>query len=154
MRFFGLRAKYDTETYLDWLWNHVVWVLGRREIVFLYQRCTRGFDDSELWELDSTIIYFTLPRLKAFRNLRDGKGPMGMPMDFIDDLDAYHTMNEEDMQRTCDEGYAKWLETLDKMILSMEIYVRKEGYPFDEKDIKKYEEGMTLFHKFFNGLWD
>ena len=154
MRFFGLRKPYETESYFNWFVHHVCWVLGGREITFLYQRLTRGFDDSELWSLDDTIIRFTLPRLKAFRFARGGKGPMGMPMDFIGDVDAYHAMNEADMQRTCDEGYAKWLETLDKMILAMEIYVREDGFPFGDEDVKKYEEGMSLFHKFFNGLWD
>ena len=31
------------------------------------QRIERGFDDTELWNLDSTILKFTLPRLKEFR---------------------------------------------------------------------------------------
>lgn len=32
-----------------------------------FQRETRGFDDTELWNLDVTIAKFILPRLIAFR---------------------------------------------------------------------------------------
>lgn len=38
----------------------------RREL-FKKQRLERGFDDTELWNLDCTILKFTLPRLKAFK---------------------------------------------------------------------------------------
>ena len=39
----------------------------RREL-YRKQRKERGFDNSELWALDETIIRFTLPRLKVFRD--------------------------------------------------------------------------------------
>ena len=32
------------------------------------QRQERGFDDTELWSLDGTILRFALPRLKVFRS--------------------------------------------------------------------------------------
>lgn len=36
------------------------------------QRMSRGFDDSETWSLDSTIINFLYPRLKRYYELADG----------------------------------------------------------------------------------
>ena len=36
------------------------------------QRIERGFDDSELWNLDYTIASFVLPRLKRLKELNTG----------------------------------------------------------------------------------
>ena len=33
------------------------------------QRLERGFDDSETWNLDSSILHFILPRLKRFKEV-------------------------------------------------------------------------------------
>jgi hypothetical protein len=38
-----------------------------RSLKFWWQRRTRGFGDDELWNLDSTIARFVLPRFRAFR---------------------------------------------------------------------------------------
>ena len=43
-----------------------------RQELFKKQRLERGFDDTELWNLDSTILKFTLPRLKAFQEATCG----------------------------------------------------------------------------------
>lgn len=37
-----------------------------RQELWKRQRETRGFDDTELWNLDHTFTLFILPRLKAF----------------------------------------------------------------------------------------
>ena len=37
-----------------------------RRIRFFWQRHTRGFDDSETWDLDYTFVQWLLPRLKRF----------------------------------------------------------------------------------------
>jgi len=143
--------------------------LGRRQITFFIQRRKRGFDDSELWSLDDTIIRFTLPRLKAFRNLHNGSGPMGYPAGLAEDFGIYKADDVGNVtQEQNDKAYNKWLEILDKMIESMEMWVRSEGAPeMDGWDYKgkydpikgelnrnKYQEGMDLFHLYFHGLWD
>ena len=38
-----------------------------RKELFKKQRLERGFDDTELWNLDMTILKFILPRLKLFK---------------------------------------------------------------------------------------
>lgn len=37
-----------------------------RQVKWLEQRQTRGWDDTELWNLDCTVAQFILPRLKVF----------------------------------------------------------------------------------------
>lgn len=44
----------------------------RRRLRFLYQRWTRGFDDSELWSLDYTLAHWLLPRFLRFRDITSG----------------------------------------------------------------------------------
>jgi hypothetical protein len=40
-----------------------------RQLDFYKQRIEKGFDDSELWNLDTTILKFILPRLKVFKEI-------------------------------------------------------------------------------------
>lgn len=68
-----------------------------RRIRYGEQRKERGFDDTELWSLDNTIIRFTLPRLKAFRNYTQSF-PAGMT-------------------------FEEWQGIIDKMIVGMEKYL-------------------------------
>lgn len=100
------------------------------------QRLTRGFDDSELWNLDSTIVGFILPRLKAFRDVG-----FGYPS-------SVETMEE-------------WTKILDKMIKGFEYYLDEklgEDKKLSAKDNlinhnKIVEEGLDLFCKYFYNLW-
>lgn len=39
-----------------------------RQALWADQRATRGFDNTELWNLDTTFSKFVLPRLKAFKD--------------------------------------------------------------------------------------
>lgn len=97
------------------------------------QRKTRGFDDSELWNLDSTFIAFALPRLKAFK-----ESHAGWPADL--------------------SGMEEWDKKLQSMIDWMELY--KEDALLEceteeeRKSIeKKMDEGKKAFFDFFEALW-
>lgn len=68
-----------------------------RQTLWKKQRMERGFDDTELWNLDNTILKFVLPRLKAFKDVA-----VGTPYNF----------DEE-----------KWEECIDKMIKSIESII-------------------------------
>jgi hypothetical protein len=70
----------------------------KRRAEYRQQRKERGFDNSELWSLDHTIIRFTLPRLKIFRNYTQG-----YPPNF--------------------NSFEEWQVTIDKMIDGMEKYI-------------------------------
>ncbi|MCQ2210231.1 MAG: hypothetical protein MJZ34_08065 [Paludibacteraceae bacterium] len=117
--------------------------------VWKKQRIERGFDDTELWNLYATIMQFTIPRLKAFRD-----EVHGFPCSF--------------------ETIEEWKNTIDEMIWSMEWYMEKDNfdceYVKDEKgnimvdnltgemipteDHKRAKNGWKLFTEYFLGLWD
>ena len=65
------------------------------------QRIERGFDDTELWNLDTTILKFVLPRLKRFRECT-----VGFPPDF--------------------ETIEEWQGCLEKMITNIEKIINSE----------------------------
>jgi len=93
----------------------------KRRIKYRIQRKERGFDDTELWNLDDTILRFTLPRLKVFRNYTTSY-PLGMT-------------------------FEEWQNIIDKMIDGIEKYI------VDSWD-SEAQEGIDLFFKYFNHLWD
>lgn len=75
------------------------------------QRIERGFDDTECWNLDTTILQFVLPRLKRFRECTIGYPP------------EFKTLEE-------------WQECLDKMIVAIEHIIDNTN---DEKDYENFE---------------
>ena len=94
------------------------------------QRVERGFDDSELWNLDYTIASFVLPRLKRFKELNTG----------------YPATLTED----------SWDKILDTMIEAFELKVNdSDDRTLEEDKIvdKKMQEGFKLFGKYFLHLW-
>ena len=135
-------------------------VFHRNTIKFWWQRKTRGFDDSDLWSLDNTIMKFVLPRLKAFRD----KGTHGFPVAMYEELDPtfnWPDFDSEKEQELCDKAAAKWDEIINEMVWAIEQYVENDGLFWNEttKSIDKelearYEKGMAYFHKYFHGLWD
>ena len=70
----------------NWLWYNMPFYqplyrfwdeyLRPRKVImkvrFFWQRLTRGFDDSETWDMDSTFYKWFLPRLKRYKELSIG----------------------------------------------------------------------------------
>ena len=92
------------------------------------QRIERGFDSTELWNLDKTITDFVLPRLRAF-----AKNIHGYPACFED-------------------GGNEWEEILTKMLKSFELLSR-DFFASDEEQ-KLIDEGLELFAKYYGSLWN
>lgn len=107
------------------------------------EREERGFDSTELWNLEYTLASYILPRLKAFR--KDADDNIGYPCAIYDD-DDFH-----------EDGHEKWLGILDKMIESFQMVVDNveelEWVYEDNVKFKTFSEGMHLFAKYFLNLW-
>lgn len=102
------------------------WRTIKRMIKFWWQRRTRGWDDSEIWNLDYTIAKFVLPRLKRFRKVNGCYPP--------------------------DETPKSWDKKLDKMIYAFHIY-SEYNVNYDNVNWKEVIEGLKLFGKHFFHLW-
>jgi len=159
--------------------QNFIWRNGKRQIKFFFQRRKRGFDDSELWSLDNTIMNMVLPRLKAFRNLP----PAGFPVDMYTPEEMEAADRGEELEGMTDRAYQRWLDTLDKMIRGIELYLKddmffkrdeegnvvyegdhegigfkllgRKGLPVHDEELEKeFKEGWELFQKYFFALWD
>lgn len=94
------------------------------------QRETRGFDSTELWNLDTTIAKFIAPRLKVFRE----DGVHGWPSDMTPD---------------------EWEVILDKMVSTFEFLANEGKYVcFDQECWTQVDEGLGLFAKYYSALWN
>lgn len=100
------------------------------------QRIERGFDDTELWNLDETICSFIYPRLVEFRNKPIYSYPSQL------------------------DSFDEWRVVLDKIISAFELiqnsrsddYVELYGW-LSPKDSQIVEEGLQLFAKYLLNLW-
>jgi hypothetical protein len=111
----------------------------RYEVKWAYQRVFRGFDDRAFWGLDSYLTEIILPVLKFLR--KDGNG---YPSKLTDE---------------------EWKDVLDKMIIGFqelhdEGYMEGEWetYTWDKNRLiahqKKVNEGLKLFSRHFQNLWN
>jgi hypothetical protein len=104
----------------------------RQSISFYFQRRKRGFDDSETWNLDSSLAKIILPRLKRFKELSDG---------FPAELE---------------EG--EWDKILDEMIWAFTFLAGEERWTTgvsedDTKTWARVQSALNNFAKYYTGLW-
>jgi len=99
----------------------------KREVKFLYQRLTRGWDDGETFSLDYSLAKLIAPRLRKFSEIR-----RGYPSDMTD---------------------KEWQIILDKMIAAFEFAGSEASWDAPPSEFEKHQEGINLFAKFFHSLW-
>jgi len=103
---------------------------------YLLQNITRGYNDSETWNLCECTIRFVLPRLKRFKELNNGYPPEITPEKYDGYLDEMIWAMEHKLR--CDSVCVKRLdEDRNTMIMNG----------------KRMQKGFELFGKYFNGLW-
>lgn len=100
----------------------------KRAIKFFWQRRIRGFDDSETWSMDNSLSKLILPRLKRFKKVK-----IGSPS----------SLSKEE-----------WDQIIDRMIYSFEwLAAGKQFESENEIEIKKVNEGLHFFAKYYRDLW-
>ena len=121
-----------------------------RWLRFWWQRRTRGFDEPELWGLNSNIVDFLLPRLRAFRE----ESPV-VPVSAWRAVGAEDLgWSKEELQRFEGPAREHWETILDKIIGALEIYQERDGLLMDtDGSQQKFDEGWELFHEHFHQLW-
>ncbi len=101
-----------------------------------------GFDYSETWNLDHTIVCFILPRLAYLRDNKTGWAPA--PEDFAEDGTI---INEK-------ESLAKYNKKLDIMIEGFYLYLTKEQYKWTVEEQSIWQQTKELFIELLPSLWD
>ena len=105
----------------------------KRQKKYKEQRMTRGFDDTETWNLDITFCLFIVPRLKVFKELNDG-------------YPARFSSKEE------------WDKILDDMIEGFELNSNKFNWETSDSNEEngnraKVKKAIRLFQENFYDLW-
>lgn len=93
------------------------------------QRITNGFDDSETWNLNTTIAKFIIPRLKRFMETTNAH-PAGLRAE-------------------------EWDDVLHKILSAFEAYLKLDDVVGDgiKAETDKVKAGLDLFAKYFFNLW-
>lgn len=105
--------------------------LLKRDILFFWQRVTRGWDDSSTWSMDQSLAKIILPRLKRFQEIR-----RGYPHDMTDE---------------------EWDKIIKEMIWGFQWFADGKQYSYEPKDgaaeAKRAHDAIELFAKYYSGLW-
>lgn len=117
----------DVHKYLPRFVNRILARPLKRDVRFLYQRLTRGWDDGDTFSLDYSLAKIILPRLKRFREIT-----IGVPSDMEAD---------------------SWTRELDKMIAAFEFAGSEARWLAKPEEFDKHQEGLELFAKHYFSLW-
>lgn len=110
-----------------------------RTLRFWWQRRTRGWDDSETWNLDATCGRWLAPRLRRFKELTNG-----VPVE-------YFKFENDEQRTTTEEADGRWHKDLDTMIAVFEWCADERNC--NEEPPPIVQEGLELFVKRFHNLW-
>ncbi len=126
--------------------------LKARRLRFWWERRTRGFDEPELWCLNSHIVDFLLPRLKAFR-----EGVPVVPAHLLyggegESYEASLRLSKRERKKARAAAKLEWERRLAKMVRALELFADHGGFiPRENRD--EFEEGWKLFHDHLFDLW-
>jgi hypothetical protein len=98
-----------------------------RSIKFFWQRITRGWDDSDTWDLRLANAKFFVPRLKRFKELNICI-PEGLTSE-------------------------EWDGILDEIIWMFELNINDSLLIDDEKEQQRYDTAFDLYCKYYHDLW-
>jgi len=101
----------------------------KRSLRFFYQRLTRGWDDSEIWNLEAELARHILPRLRRFKQLNNG---------YPDSLTP-----------------EAWDEILEEMIHAFNFRAANMDQQMDAlaETHERVQKGLELFGKYYCHLW-
>lgn len=91
---------------------------------FQNQRLERGFDESEIWSLDYSIILFALPRIKQLLEIEEN----------------IHSQITEEVEGIIDFECEEYLKDLRQIVKDLESYDNNQT-------------DLSLFFKRFKQLW-
>ena len=155
----------------NWFWSTIRFF---KELPFNIkqksQKLIRGYSDVDIWGLDTTITEFILSRLIIFRKKKKYSVPCSLEPEDCDIpenvcLNKTHA-TYKDIQKASEE----WDKILDKMIWAFKYKKYSDDMDYPEfccwnknyglnkekyqKLKEKESEGLRLFIKYYDNLWD
>jgi hypothetical protein len=135
--FFFLRFKYIGKRFEDFLYG----------IKTLWEIIVRGYSDEEVWEFSNRTTRYIYPRLVMLKNRYHGIGPGKLLAEmFPDEIEL--SSEQENAMREC------WMEIMDKMIYAFGLLLDDDTTRRTETQVARIDEGLSLFAKYYECLWD
>lgn len=120
----------------------------KRKIKHIYQILTRGWTDSDTWDMSKTVSENLLPRVKELKKLKDGH-PANMREEEWDEIldkiiwSLEETVNETEYNRILDTHMSK-----DASLTSIEKYLIET-----EENMDRVQDGFRLLGEHYTSLW-
>ncbi len=108
-------------------WHRIRHYPYRRAVRHLYQRLTRGWDDSQTYSLDYSLGQIIAPRLSRLKEINNGYPDSMTP--------------------------EEWNAKLDKMIAAFEFAGSERRWEAGPEEFEKHNEGLKLFAEHYWQLW-
>jgi hypothetical protein len=162
------------EDTLEWIYNHTINLYLDRK----HRRVKIKIHNYDTWSMDHTLSLIVLPMLKQLKETKHS-APSVDDKDVPKELKSTSAPPQENEWDTDDNYFKRWDYVLDEMIWAFEqkchddwesdYYKFEEGagdgFPFgyklvleDEKGRKAHQKrisnGLKLFGKYYEGLWD
>lgn len=144
----------DEEEVETWLYRAMLWIDKRRA-----RRVEVRIDPYDTWSMDTTLAPIILPMLKQLQATKHGS-----PLVDLEDVPEYlRTTNTEpyDSQMvfefyTEQEGdiHKRWDWVLNEMIFAFERLCDDDSITSHECTQSRIDNGLRLFGKYYQGLWD
>lgn len=100
----------------------------KRHPKYKKQRAERGFDGTELWNLDTTFAKFMAPRLRAFA--------------------------EEMVCHPNGTTETEWAETIEKIALGLDLMVTDDYFLMTKQQQRQVDTALKLFAQNIRGMWN
>ena len=127
-----------------------------RDLKFAWQQARRGYNESDVWNINFWFIEHIIPLLEEMNSNRQGH-----PSDMTD-------LEWEETIQTMLDGfrlYKKYYIDWDGEPLPQDKWIPvawakdppryvKKRYTFNSKEEEIFQNALTLFHKYFYNLWD
>lgn len=126
-------------------------------------------DKWDTWSMDHTLALITLPLLKQLKETKHGSAqvdledvPTEMRMTSTEDWDdqlVFDFYNDPELSKQniqCDV-HDRWNWVMDEMIFAFEFIVDEDNrysHKFDQEVEDRVANGLRLFGKYYQGLWD
>ncbi len=129
-----------------------------RYVKWPLQRLFRGHSDCDLWGLSTRIAEFSLRHIKAFRKtkLHGYPSTLDSPEQWEEILDKIIFALENTIDEYC--GYKKFEIKAGEYDIKDGQFITLQERKWDEEGykehLKKVEEGIELFGKYWRDLWD
>jgi len=105
-----------------------------------------GFDYTDSWNLDTSIILFVLPRVAYLR-----EHFISAPSEFLEEPNSIKIdVKKNDIKQACE----KWAAILDVITRGFYLYLKKDESWKTKEEKETWEQAFEYFTKYFRYLWD